>query len=123
MKATLAREPLRVGDARTRAGQHDLARPVVVGDDKTGLRDEGRGALRGAASEDRDHATRRAGGDRFVAQPAAQDDEPERIVLVEHARGDQRRDLTERVPGEGDDVRIVRNVHDATLAQKTAGCR
>ena len=80
-----------------RAGQHDLAGRVVVGDGHARGGRDLRGVLLGRADE-RQHRAAVAG---VGHQRAAQHDEPQGVVAVEHAGGGERGQLAERVAGRG----------------------
>ncbi len=83
-----------LSSASMRAGEDDLAGRVVVGDgDAAGLGDLPR-VLEARADEGQHRAV--AG---LAHQAAAQDDELERVVALEHAGGDERGQLAERVAG------------------------
>ena len=79
------------------AGEDDLAGRVVVGDGDAGRFGDGLGVLEVGADE-RQH---RAGVVGLGHQLAAQDDEVERVVALEHAGGGERGELAERVAGGG----------------------
>ena len=77
------------------AGQDDLAGGVVVGDGDAGGLGDRLGVLDRAAQQ----GEHRAGVVGLGHQLAAQHDEPEGVVELEHAGGGQRADLAERVAG------------------------
>ena len=87
----------RLADLLGVAGEDHLAGRVVVGEGEAEARGDGADDLVGAA-ERGDHA---AGADRrgLLHQAAADDREAQPGVGLERPRGDQRRQLAERVPG------------------------
>ena len=108
----LAQGELGGGDGLGGAGEHDLARVVVIGDHhvKLGLLD------------DRAHRVDVAGGGRHRAgrgagllghRGAAGHRDPQHVVLAEHPGGVQGRDLAEAVAGHG----AVAEAHRAQQAQ------
>src|SRR4051794_30319648 len=93
--AVLARGLLGLGEARALAREHDLAGGVVVGDGDLGGRGDRAGVVGGAA-EQREHRAAVVG---LGHQAAAQDDEAQRVLDRQHARGGERAELAERVAG------------------------
>ena len=86
------------------AREHELARRVVVGDGQPG----GAGDLRGLVLVGADQRDHRAAVVGLGHQAAAQDDELERVVDAQDARGGQRGELAERVAGGGGGGDVVR---------------
>ncbi len=100
-----------------RAGQHDLAGRVVVGEADAVARGH-RGRLRRGRAEHGEHraAAGLLAGDRH--QQPAQRDEAQAVALVERAGDDQRGQLAERVAGERDRVDVT--AHALPAGQRRA---
>ena len=100
-----------------RAGEDDLAGRVVVGDGHAGRFGDRRGLLF-ARADQREHRADVVG---LGHQLAAQHDELQRVVALEHAGGGERGQLAERVAAPAAASRPSAS-QPARLAQKMAGC-
>ena len=97
----LAGDPGGGAQAGARSGEHGLARGVVVGHPHAGRRRDLGGGF-GRALQQRQHAAVAARASGLIHQPPAQHHETQRVLVAQRAGGRERRELAERMAGEGD---------------------